>query len=393
MTHAYFRVATFGLAALFCVRVHAQGTFLLTNTVDSSTQSFTNSLGTAVLTNGMIVFEGQLDSTGTVAAASDGFGHQLASVQVWVQTKLFDELPASNEVGSVQGAVAALRNEPSSSNGTYYVWGSTNNMMTWIPLMQTNNTPFAVTQGATNYVTFVFNYWGTSNTYQVFIGETVNLQAPSVPVNSLTASTGINGLSLLGSGALKTFGTASGVPGPLSAAIGFSVYATAKGVLLIVDTIDEKGAGAITVYALINGVWTPVGSVIPDGSNHYEFYASGALVVGRSYSFRVQDELGHPFTLAGQIEVKAIKMESVMLEPETLTVTFNTEKMRSYRVVVAESPSSAVWTPSDVWYPTANGPVLSNTPFTANDTTTTVQIPIDIGASPKRFFKIIMTNE
>jgi hypothetical protein len=392
MTHVLFRVATFGLAVLFCVRVHAQGAFLLTNTVDSSTQVFTNSLGTAVLTNGMIVFEGQLDSTGTVAAASDGHGNSLASVQVWVQTKLFDELPASNEVGSVQGAVAALRNETAPSNGTYYVWGSTNNCMMWIPLMQTNSTLFAVTEGTTNYITFVFSYGVSSNTYQVFIGQAVDLQSPSVHVNSLTAAAGINGLSLLGSGALKTFGSVSGVPGSLSSSIGFSVYATAKGVLLIVDTVDEKVGGAITVYALIDGVWTPVGSVIPDGTNHYEFYASGGLVVGQSYLFRVQDELGHPFTENEQIEVKAIKMESVMLRPETLTVTFNTEKYRSYRVVVAESPNSAVWTPSDVWYTTETGTELSSTPFTANDTRTTVQIPIDIGVNPKRFFKVIMTN-
>jgi hypothetical protein len=85
-------------------------------------------------------------------------------------------------------------------------------------------------------------------------------------------------------------------------------------------------------------------------------------------------------------------MESVMLRPETLTVTFNTEKYRSYRVVVAESPNSAVWTPSDVWYTTETGTELSSTPFTANDTRTTVQIPIDIGVNPKRFFKVIMTN-
>jgi hypothetical protein len=393
----YLRVAVIGLLALFCDRIQAQGTFTLTNTVNPlSTQVFTNSLGTAVLTNGMIVFEGQLDATNlAVAAGTDAYGQQLASVQLLVQVKLFDALPASNEVGNVQGALVALRDSPTSSNGTYFVRGSTNNVMTWIPLLQTNNSQFAVADGATNYVTFVFHYWGTSNTYQVFIGSTTALQAPSLPVTSLSSATsGITGVSLLGSGALQTYGTASGPPGPLSASIGFSVYATANGVLLVLDTVNEKGTGPIIVFAKINGEWVEVGRVLQakgSGDNHYEIVASGGLAVGQSYLFKIQDEIGNEHVLNNEISVKAIKMDSIVFEPSTLTVTFNTEIDRSYQVVVADSPDAAVWTAAVIYYPIANQQWgYSDQPFTAAGTSTTVKIPINIGEKPKRFFKVVL---
>jgi len=387
------RALLFGILFV-CLKVEAQSSFILTNSNDASTQVFTNSAGTAVLTNGMIVFEGQLDATmEVVAAESDGV--LLASVQVLTQVKLFDELPASNEVGAVQGAVAALRDPEAPTTGYFYAWGSTNNVMEWIPLMRTNNTQFAVTEGATNYITFVFNYSDDPVTYQVFIGETPDAHEPSVDITSLTAETdSINGVSLLGAGALQTFGTASGSPGPLSSSVSLSVYATSKGVLLVVDTVNEQETGRdIIVKAKINGVWTEIGRKTANGSSHYEIYdTTGLLTVGGSYEFKVIDELGKEHTLGQEIEVKTIKMDSVRLEPSTLTVSFNTENGKLYQVFVAESLSAQVWTNTVVYYPKANGEEgYSAEPFTANGNSTTVRIPLgeNEARKPKAFFKII----
>lgn len=399
MKHMRSRLVVLGLSVLFAVTARAQGSFVLTNTANASeSQVFTNSSGTAVLTNGMIVFEGYLSASNlAVAAASDTQGSYLASVQLLVQTKLFDELPGTNEVGSVQGAVAALRDSPNSSNGTYYVWGATNNVMTWIPLRQTNSTLFAVTNSAINYIMFVFKYVASSNTYQVRIGETSSSQIPSEPVRSLSPETvGINGVSLFGSGALQTYGAVSGSPAPLSSSIGFSVYATSKGVLLIVDTVDETGDKPIIVYALINGVWTEVGRVTPNGSgsNHYEFLASRDLVVGQAYSFQITDERGDPYSLGEPIKVKTIKMDSVMMTPEVMSVTFTSEAGRSYQVLVADSLDAVNWEAEAVRYPIDGGEECGLGPFTVNGDSTTIKIPMpsNIGDKPKRFFKIIKTN-
>ena len=113
--------------ALLCsLAVQAQSGYVLTNGVDSSVTTFTNTLGTAELDGTMIVFEGQLDADIEVDAVAGTNGYELASLQLLTQIKLFDELPASNEVGTAQGAVAALRDAPESTTGTFYVWGSTN---------------------------------------------------------------------------------------------------------------------------------------------------------------------------------------------------------------------------------------------------------------------------
>ena len=147
------------VAVLCCLTAQAQSAYVLTDGNTSGDVTFTNSLGTAALDGTMIVFEGQLDADITVDAVAGTNGYLLASLQLLTQIKLFDELPASNEVGTAQGAVAALRSAPESTTGTFYVWGSTNTVspvMEWVPLYQSNGvTPFAVTDGSTNYITFV----------------------------------------------------------------------------------------------------------------------------------------------------------------------------------------------------------------------------------------------
>lgn len=403
MTHNFLRVAICSVFVLASVWAHAQASFDLTDTYMQEVRTFTNTLGTAEWVSGMIVFEGELTATqyAVPKATNPTTGFDVASVMLLAQVKLFDELPPTNDLANVQGAVAAVRDAPASATGKYFVWGSTNSApVAWVPLMSTNGTQFAVNHDATNKITFVFHYPPalppTNVTYQVFIGEPTDSELePSEKVTSFTTETsGINSVSLLGAGALQEVSSASGVTGPLSSSIGFSVYVTSKGILFILDTQDEQGPGSFTVKAWINGAWVVVGTVQANGLGHYEFYAdAGApLVVGDSYKFMVVDEIGNPHVLPNAVAVKAITMKSVVMEPLVMLVQFNTEPGRMYQVWVAESPSSTNWTPAVVYYPTAGVDGYDSNPFTVVDSTTTIKIPRNEGSPAKAFFKIIKTN-
>ena len=380
------------VAVLCCSVVRAQGAYVLTNEITSAEVIFTNSLGTATNEGTMIVFEGQLESNFKVGYARDAnSNYDLASLRLLTQIKLFDELPASNEVGTAQGAIAALRSAPESTTGTLYAWGSTNTatpVMEWVPLLQKEGgNTFSLTDGSTNYITFVFNY--THNRYQVFVGPQPNTQIPSAAVASLNmgGKNGIDGVSLIGVGGLERVASASGSITPLSSSIGFSVYATANGILFILDPVNEQGSGWFTVYAKINGEWVEVGKIQSDGSGHYEFLAyPGLLQVGQSYAFRVIDEIGDPHNL-DSVAIKTIKMESVVMEPDVMVVTFNTEAGKSYQVISAESLTASDWTATTIYFPTADGWGYGSEPFMAKGSSTTVRIPRSTDKS-KAFFKI-----
>lgn len=401
MKSACLRAALVCGISLCLFQAKAQDSYVLTNSNTGAETTFTNTLGTASQVGNMIVFEGQLDADVPVAAGSNpSTGLYVASLQLLTQIKLFDELPASNEVGNVQGAIAALRT--TGDNGLFYVWAVTNpaSPITWVPLYQQNTTTqFAVTDGATNYITFVFNYSDATNTvtpgpvtYQVFIGTAPSSQVASEPYVSATSETdGVNGVSMLGVGGLEQFGTASGVTGPLSSSVGFSVYATANGMLLVLDPVNEQGSGWFTVYAWINGQWVEVGKVLGDGSGHYEFYAyPGLLQVGQSYAFKVVDELGNPHVLSQPVTIKTIKMDSITMTPEYMTVTFNSEAGRQYQVVSAASLTAETWTATAVYYPMENETWgYGSQAFTAAGSTTTIRIPRN---TAKGFFKIRKTN-
>lgn len=394
MRNSIFHAVLMVGAVFFMTRAYAQDTYVITNSVGQIT-TFTNTLGTASLVDGLIVFEGQLDADMAVGtnynATSDSM---LASLQLLVQVKLFDDLPSSNEVGEVQGAIAALRDGAGLSTGKYYVWASTNNVMEWVPLYQKDTTTqFSVTEDTTNYITFVFNYSASPVTYQVFIGGAVDTQVASESVTSLTSETaGINSVSLLGTGSLKTFATASGDPGPLSASISFSVYNTADGTMLILNTVSEQGSGDLIVMAYIDGVWTEVGRVPANGSNHYEFLANQALPVGQSYAFKVIDEIGNEHLLSNPVEVKTVKMDSIVMTPDVMLVSFNTESGKRYQVMEGASPAAAEWTPAVVYYPVSasvgdgSGWAYGSEAFTATGSTITIKIPR--GDASKAFFKV-----
>ena len=397
-----------GLAAIlfFSSEAAAQSTFTLTNSVSGDPVVFTNSVGT-VSTNGtLIVFEGTLESQISVPKALSSDNSLLASVQLLTQVRLFDDLPAAEDVGSVQGAVAALRDGVGSSTGTYYVWAVTNTGLGatgWTQLLTTNQPPgtFSVTDGETNYVTFVFSYPPAiaSVMYQVFIGNATSpLLTPSAQVASPTVveTNGINSVSMLGMGGVMEVGSVSGATGPLSSSVDFSVYATPGGVRIEINTVDEEKEGVITVYALINGAWAPVGTVQAKGygSNTYYLNASG-LEAGQSYWFKVVDEAGHTHTSTSAIEVKEIKMAAVSMLLDAMCVTFNTEYGRKYQVKVSEDLSLPIdqWSTEQVSvYNPAAGTwsAYSGAAFMAGPgKQTSVKIP---KSQNRAFFKVIMVD-
>jgi hypothetical protein len=382
-----------------CVGVRAQDAFPLTDVGTGETRVFTNAMGVASMDGTMIVFEGQLDSTFSVTSAyNEVSGLYLASVRLLTQIKLFDELPVSNEVGDVQGAIAALRDAPEASTGLYFAWGVSNAVLTWVPLMSTNGTQFAVNDGETNYVTFVFNYPTDESpvTYQVFVGDIdATEMEPSETLTSSTSETnGITSLSLLGVGGVQEVGSASGSPSPLSASIGLSVYYASNNVCADIYTVGERGTMPIKLYAWIDGAWVLVGTVenvYGDGDHKYHIVLTG-LTPGQSYQFRVIDEVGHEFTLSQSYEVKTITIgEAVVgtvadLEMQMLTVTFNTEPGRTYQVKISPELAAPAgeWTVEDV-YLDSLGEFVSE--FTATGSQTQVRIPIN---TYKAFFRIYM---
>ncbi len=405
MTRKYCLAGICLTVSLLAASAVAQDTFTLYDGNTDLPVVFTNSAGTASTNGTLIVFEGELQAAFSVTnaynATSDAY---LASLQMLTQIRLFDTLPTASEVGDVQGAVAALRDSPEATTGTYYVWGVSNSVLTWMRLWTTNTpaTTFAVNENETNYVTFVFSYPTNSDpvTYQVFIGDLGDVvMEPSLPVTSATAETnGINSVSLLGVGALSAVASSSGSTSPLSTAVDFSVYAVTNGIRMDIYTTGESGKNAITVYALINGEWTVVGTipkeeVVGYGNNHYTIMASG-LTVGESYWFKIEDEANHTHSSPTAIQVRSIQMEAVRLDLETLQVTFNTEYGRQYRVMVSESLSAplAQWTAASVRrYVNGAWTSCTNTPFMAGpEAQTVIQIPLD---KNKAFFKVILIDE
>ena len=179
---------------------------------------------------------------------------------------------------------------------------------------------------------------------------------------------------------------------PLSTELDISVYATGDGrVMVELWTSNESGYEDIVIYAWIGNAWAEVGRVpsweiVGEGSNRYVVQAEG-LVPGAAYFFRIVDEAGHEHLSPVPIQVRALRVEAVRLDLQTLTLTFNTEAGRPY--VVKVSTDLVRWTDEYVSYPTAQGwSAYRNTPFTAGGESTQVRVPVN--GRRQAFFKIVM---
>ena len=177
---------------------------------------------------------------------------------------------------------------------------------------------------------------------------------------------------------------------PLSTAIDVSAYATADGVVIELWTVNESGYGDIVIYAWIGNAWVEVGrvpswQVVGEGANHYSVAATG-LAEGGAYYFRIVDEAGHEHLSVQPVAVKAIRVEAVRLEMQTLTVTFNTEYGHTY--VVDVSTNLADWTAEFVRHPTAGGwSDYTNAPFIAGPGERT-EVIVPLNGRARAFFRI-----
>jgi len=392
------------LSAFFLAVLHSQAetTFLVTNKIGDTEYTFTNTSGTASVEDGMIVFEGELVADMPVPSALSG-DKWLASVQVVVQIKLFEELPGSEDVGAgVQGAVLALKDDPEdpeSTVGTFYAWSSGG----WVQLTNSATSgPYATYENKTNIVTMIFDYTDTSDiTYYVDIGnpEPANQMSEEI-ASPATGENGINSISLSGSGALEVDGLSAtgGSTAPLSLGMSLSVYYAGTGVWARVSTVSEEGHDPIKIYADINGDGKfdeneMVGIIYDthgDGFDHVYTVPLSGLVPGESYFFSILDDEGHTFVMSEPVPVKVIQVgetavETVM-EMKMLSVLFNSEPGRRYQVKISESlDSAASWTVADVYI---DGGFTNE--FAAAGEQTQMRIPIN---KTKAFFRIFMLED
>ncbi|MDD4101326.1 MAG: hypothetical protein PHU80_01675 [Kiritimatiellae bacterium] len=375
----------------------AQDTFLVTNQNTQTELTFTNTVGTASLVDGMIVFEGELVADFAVPAVISN-DKLLASVQVVVQVKLFDELPSAEEIGTVQGAVLALNDDPNDplvTTGTFYAYGASG----WLQLTNSiTQLPYETYENKTNIVTMIFDYTDSPITYWVDIGNPVPSDEVSQEIFSPVASgDGINSLSISGSGALEVEGVSSagGSTTPLSLGMSLSVYYASNSVWATVSTVGENGHDPIRIFAKIGDKWLEVGVIenpVGESDNVYTVELNG-LVPGESYMFRVEDETGHTFVLTEPLQVQVIQVgetavETVMvmeMEMKMLSVVFNTEVGRRYQVKVSESLASGAWTVENIYIDGGFTEV-----FTASGTQTQIRIPIN---KNKAFFRIFMLED
>ncbi|MDD3545909.1 MAG: hypothetical protein PHG96_11220 [Kiritimatiellae bacterium] len=391
-------------AAFFLAVLHSQAenTFVVTNKIGNTECTFTNTAGTASVEEGMIVFEGELVADMAVSAALTG-GKWLASVQVVVQIKLFEELPGSEDVGAgVQGAVMALNDDPGDpgvTTGTFYAYGAGG----WVQLTNSySHLPYTTYENKTNIVTMIFDYTAApAITYYVDIGNPEPANQVSQEITSpVTDESGINSISLSGSGALEVDGLSAtgGSTAPLSLGMSLSVYYAGTGVWARVSTVSEEGHDPIRIYADINGDGKfdeneMVGIIYNthgDGFDHVYTVPLGGLVPGESYFFSILDDEGHTFVMSEPVLVKVIQVgetavETVM-EMKMLSVLFNSEPGRRYQVKISESlDSAASWTVADVYI---DGGFTNE--FAAAGEQTQIRIPIN---KTKAFFRIFMLED
>ena len=180
---------------------------------------------------------------------------------------------------------------------------------------------------------------------------------------------------------------------PLSATIGFSVFAASTNVYATLSTVNETGYGDIVVYVWQADDWKEIGSVpsqpielqSAEQQSYYIPLSGNGLTVGSSYYFKVVDEAGIAHIVTQTVAVRAVKVLAVQLELETVAMTFETEMNRKYMVM--GSSDLVTWTPELVMSPTYNGwSELADTPFTAGPGSQT-QVLVPKNERARAFFK------
>ncbi|MDA3926637.1 MAG: hypothetical protein PF904_18275 [Kiritimatiellae bacterium] len=397
----------FSLVILFFAEVSFSTTVDIPDILDDSvTNAFDIIDGTAISTNGIvIVFEGELSLMESVTPSLNIDSKLLASTQLYVQMNLFDVLPDVDSFTNAQAAVLAVFDESSNTTGTLYAITGSGASATWMQL--TNNAaPIAVVEGATNLISVVLRYPYTSpefTTYEYTVilstsGEEASVGSQNL-ISPLSTEDVINSLSVLGEGGLVSTTSVSGDTEPLSSQVDFSVYQSTNGVFQVnLYTTNENGSGLLKVYAYIDGAWVFLGSVQAEGmgDNSYQIpVTSGVLELGQFYQFKVVDEEDRTHTSYGEIEVKSIQMGAVKLTLETFQISFNSEDLKRYKLLISSDINAPLedWRVEDdvqVYFGTNWYSVNENNEFQGTGSKTLISVP---RTQTNAFFKIILINE
>jgi len=177
---------------------------------------------------------------------------------------------------------------------------------------------------------------------------------------------------------------------PLSSALALSAFENVNSTTLILWTTDEAGVADIVIDAWIANAWLEVGrvleaDVVGQGSNRYVIEGA-ELTPGQTYIFRMVDESGLPHYMTATVQTRAVKMLAMLVDTESIEMTFATEENRQY--VIMGSSNLVTWVPERVRSQTYVGwSELADTPFTAGPGTQT-QVVVPRNERKQAFFKL-----
>lgn len=287
-----------------------------TATVSTNGYSYTADYTTNL--SHFVIFEGVISNSFSRIApdTTGGVGLQMLSKLQWSS-----EMPAGDWSAGKQGGICV-------SNGWPFALSSSG----WIRLTDTNSVN-PITSLASNTwtkLTFLFSYLGgsasgdTSNVfYRVLIDDhSFRPQSESLryapgsplvqnndglylksPATFSETSPGVSGMTLIGAGAFDEYyaGESTNTT-PLSAEISIRAITTTNGLVVVeFTTVDETEQGSpITLYLLTENGPVNVGHVYSQGGSGatYRIVVPG-LEAGGTYTFRIIDEGGQPFTSRG----------------------------------------------------------------------------------------------
>ncbi|MDD2600214.1 MAG: autotransporter-associated beta strand repeat-containing protein [Kiritimatiellae bacterium] len=182
---------------------------------------------------------------------------------------------------------------------------------------------------------------------------------------------------------------------PLSAALDIALYAVAGGEVMIeLATINENGTGDIVVCAWIDHGWVEVGRVLARdvvgfGSNIY-FVRTSLLDPSQAYRLQVVDEEGRKHETRDLIQVRSVRMSTVRLDMEMITLTFATGIGGDY--IIQSSTDLVRWTTEQVKHKTASRwSELTNKPISANPNDV-IAVRIPSNKRKQLFFRAISVD-
>jgi uncharacterized repeat protein (TIGR01451 family) len=142
-----------------------------------------------------------------------------------------------------------------------------------------------------------------------------------------------------GSGVLAGVGEPTNigfVPGTTAAAVLIQAYATADGVIVEFEAIEEAGTNDMILYLLRDGQWIEVGrcAAVGEGNNRYRFLVPG-LAAGDLCNLLVRDDEGQYHT-AYNVRVGNFATQEVLMDKNGLWLSWASLPDRTYEIYRAE---------------------------------------------------------